>query len=80
MGPGRGHLHLLPKVFLGKKGKNSVYNGPQLLLENLNLNETFDWTKAVVLSTVASIFDPAGLISAYIFKFKLFLRKICLKK
>ena len=37
-----------PKVFLGKKGKNSVYNGPQLLLENLNLNETFDWTKAVV--------------------------------
>ena len=30
----------LPKVFLGKKGRNGAYNGPQLLLENLALNET----------------------------------------
>ena len=70
----------LPKVFLGNKGRNGAYNGPQLLLENLDLNKTFDWTKAVVLSTVVSILDPAGLISAYIIKFKLFLREICLKK
>ena len=68
------------KVFLGKRGKNGIYNGPQLLLENLDLSETFEWTKAVVLSMVASMFDPAGLISAYIIKFKLFLREICLKK
>ena len=70
----------LPKVFLGKKGRNGVYNSLQLLSENLALNETFEWTKAVVLSTVASMFDPTGLISAYIIKFKLFLRKVCLNK
>ena len=70
----------LPKVFLGKKGKNGAYNGPQLLPENVALNDTFNWTKAVVLSTVASIFDPSGIISAYIIKFKLFLREVCLHK
>ena len=70
----------LPKVFLGKKGRNGVYNSPQLLSENLNLNETFEWTKAVILSIVVSIFDAAGLISTYIIKFKLFLREVCLNK
>ena len=70
----------LPKVFLGKKGRNRVYKGPQLLSENLALNETFEWTKAVVVSTVTSIFDPAGLISVYIIKFKLFLHEVCLNK
>ena len=65
---------------MSKKGKNGTYNGPQLLPENLVLNETFQWTKAVVLSTVASIFDLSGLISAYIIKFKLFLREVCLNK
>ena len=40
----------------------------------------FEWTKAVVLLTVASIFDPSGLISAYIIKYKLFLRDVSLNK
>merc|ERR1711867_341577 len=31
----------LPNEFLGKKGRNGVYNSPQLLSENLNLNESF---------------------------------------
>ena len=35
---------------------------------------------AVVLSTVTSIFDPSGLISAYVIKFKLFLCEVCLNK
>ena len=73
-------FNFLPKVFLGKKGRNGVYNDRQLLSENLALNETFEWTKAVVLSTVASIFYPAGLISTYIIKFKLFLCEGCLNK
>ena len=62
-----------PKVYMGKKGRKGAYNGLQLLLENLDLNDSFEWTKAVVLSTVASIFDPSGLISAYVIKYKLFL-------
>ena len=32
----------LPKVILGKKGRNGAYNGPQLLPENLALKETFN--------------------------------------
>ena len=27
-----------PKVYVGKKAKNGAYNGPQLLPENLDLN------------------------------------------
>ena len=69
-----------PKVYMGKKARNSAYNGLQLLLENLDLNDSFKWTKAVVLSTVALIFDPSGLISAYVIKYKLFLREVCLDK
>ena len=69
-----------PKVYMGKKARNSAYNGLQLLPENLDLNNSFKWTKAVVLSTVASIFDPSGLISAYVIKYKLFLREVCLDK
>ena len=69
-----------PKVYMGKKARNGAYNGPQLLLENLDLNDSFEWTKAVVLSTVASIFDSSGLISAYVIKYKLFLREVCLNK
>ena len=70
----------LSKVFLDKEGMNGAYNSPQLVPENLALNETFKWTKAVVLSTMASIFDPSGIISAYIIKFKLFLCEVCLQK
>ena len=51
-----------------------------MLPENLNLNNSFEWTKAVVLWTVALIFDPSGLISAYVIKYKLFLRKVRLDK
>ena len=55
-------LTFLPKVFMGKKGRNGACNSPQLVPENLVLNDTFQWTKGVVLSTVASIFDPSGMI------------------
>ena len=65
---------------MGKKTRNSAYTGPQLLPENLDLNNLFEWTKAVVLSTVALIFDPFGLISAYIIKYELFLRDVSLDK
>ena len=63
-----------PKVYMGKKTRNGVHTGPQLLPENLHLNDLFEWTKAVVLLTVSSIFYPSGLISAYVIKYKLFLR------
>ena len=69
-----------PRVFLGKKGKNGTHSGPELLPENLAKNNSFSWTKALVLSTVASIFDPSGIISAYTIKFKLFLREVCLEQ
>ena len=69
-----------PKVYMGKKTRNSAYNGPQLLPKILDLNDSFEWTKAVVLSTVASIFNPSGLISAYVIKYKLFLRDVSLDK
>merc|ERR1712240_854486 len=69
-----------PKVYMGKKARNGAYNGPQLLQENLDKNDSFEWTKAVFLSTVASIFDPSSLISAYVIKYKLFLREVCLDK
>ena len=65
---------------MGKKTRNGDHTGPQLLPENLDQNDTFKWTKAVVLSTVASIFNPSGLISAYIIKYKLFLRDVSLDK
>ena len=69
-----------PKVFLGKKGKNGTHSGPELHPENLAKSNSFPWTKALVLSTVASIFDPSGIISAYTIKFKLFLREVCLEQ
>ena len=53
---------------------------PRLVPENLVLNDTFQWTKVVELSTMASIFDPSGMISAYVKKFKLFLHEVCLQK
>ena len=64
----------------GKENKKLVHTCPQLLPENLDLNNTFEWTKAVILSTVASIFYPSGLISAYVIKYKLFLRDVSLNK
>jgi len=42
-----------PKVYMGKKMRNGVHMGPKLLPENLDQNDTLEWTKAVVLSTVA---------------------------
>ena len=69
-----------PKVLMGKKARKGAYNGPQVLPENLDLNDSFKWTKAVVLSTVALIFDPSGLISTYVIKYKLFHREVCLNK
>ena len=30
-----------PKIFLGKKGRSGTHNGPELTIENLDLNETF---------------------------------------
>ena len=45
----------LPKVFMDKKGRYGAYNCPQLVPENLVLNDTFQWTKAVVLSTMESL-------------------------
>merc|ERR1711873_90626 len=65
---------------MGKKTRNGVHTGPQLFPENLHLNDSFKWTKDVVLSTVASIFDPSGLILAYVIKYKLFLMDISLDK
>ena len=53
-----------PKVYMGKKTRNDNHTGPQLLPENLDQNNTFKWTKAVVLLTVALIFNPSGLILA----------------
>ena len=47
-----------PKVYMGYKTRNGVHMGPQLLPENLDQNNTLEWTKAVALSTVTSIFDP----------------------
>ena len=69
-----------PKAYMGKKARKGAYNGPQLLPENLDLNDSFEWTKAVVLLIVTSIFDPLSLISAYVIKYKLFLREVCLDK
>ena len=69
-----------PKQYMGKKTRNSAYTGPNLLPENLDLNDFFEWTKNVVLLTVASIFDPSGLISASINKYKLFIRDVSLDK
>ena len=71
---------LQPKVYMGKKTKNGVHTGPQLLPENLDQNDTFEWTKAVDLLTVTLIFNPFGLISAYVIKYKLFLRDVSLDK
>merc|ERR1712082_363504 len=73
-------LTFQPRVYMGKKTRNSVHTGPQLLPENLDLNDMFEWTKAVVLLTVASIFNPSGLISAYVIKYKLLLRDVSLNK
>ena len=60
---------------MGKKTRNRVHPGPQLLPENLDLSNMFEGTKAVVLLTVALMFNPSGLISTYVIKFKLFLRE-----
>ena len=67
------------KVFLGKNGRCGTHNGLELTLENLQLNETFPWSKALLLSTIASMFDPSGMIAPLILKYKLFLREVCLE-
>ena len=57
--------------------RSGLFSGPQLTPENLKLLDNFTWTRRLVLSTVASIYDPAGLISPILIKFKLFLRDLC---
>ena len=66
-----------PQVFLGRKLRNGLYSGPELTDANLHLLDDFTWTRRLVLSTVASIYDPAGLISPLLIKCKLFLRELC---
>ena len=53
---------------------------PEVFLKSKDSNETFQWSKATVLSTIGLMFDPEGLISAYTIKFKLFLCVTCLKE
>lgn len=69
-----------PKVFLGKKGKNGTHTGPELNPENLHLNDSFLWTKALILSTIHSLFDPSGIVAPLLLKYKLFFREVCLRK
>ena len=71
-------LSFKPKVFLGKKGKTGTHSGPELNPDNLQLNDTFPWTKALLLSTIASIFDPSGIVAPLVLKYKIFLREVCL--
>ena len=40
--PTEDNIIFQPKVYMGKKARNSAYNGPQLLLENLDLNDSFE--------------------------------------
>ena len=77
--PEKDYLEFKPKVFLGKKQKNGLYAGEELTIDSLGNLTTFRWSRRLVLSTIASIYDPSGLISAFTIKFKLFLRQICLK-
>ena len=67
-----------PKVYLGKKVRGGIHEGPELTIQTLSLLEDYLWTRRTVLSTIAGIFDPAGLIAPYTMKFKLFLREVCL--
>ena len=67
-----------PRVYLGKKKKNGFHAGPELTQDNLIILSSFTWTRRTVLSTIAGIYDPAGLICPYVMKFKLFLREVCL--
>ena len=69
-----------PRIFLGKKGKNGTHAGPQLTPENLTLNDEFPWTKALVLSTAASLFDPSGIIAPAVVKLRLFMREVCMQE
>ena len=67
-----------PKVFMGKKVASGLHQGPELIISNLHLLTDFTWTRRTVLSTIAGIYDPAGLIAPYVMKYKLFLREVCL--
>ena len=67
-----------PRIFLGKKGKSGTHTGPELTPSNLTLNESFPWTKALVLSTVASLFDPSGIVAPAVVKLRLFMREVCM--
>ena len=68
-----------PKIFLGKKNRNGFHNGPELTGDTLFLLNSFQWTRRTVLSSIAGIYDPTGLISAFTVKFKLFLREVCME-
>ena len=46
--------------------------------ETLHLLEGFLWTRRLVLATVASFYDPSGLICPFLIKFELMLRSLCL--
>ena len=77
--PKSDYFYFKPKVFLGKKQRNGLHSGPELTDESISLLDTFLWTKHFFLATIASIYNPAGLIFAYIIKFKLFFRSVCLE-
>ena len=75
-----GRLQIPTKSIIGKENKKWCLHWSAVAFRNMDLNDSFEWTKAVVLLTVASIFDPSGLISTYIIKYKLFLRDVSLDK
>ena len=66
------------KVYLGKKTNAGLHEGPELTRHNLHLLKDFKWTRRTILSTIAGIYDPAGLIAPYVVKFKLYLRDVSL--
>ena len=73
-------LSFKPKLFLGKKGKAGTHTGPMLTPKNMQENWSFPWTKSMVLSTIASIFDPSGIVCPYTLNLKLFMRELCLQE
>ena len=56
--------------------KRGIRTGPDLTFETLNTIETVQFTKRKILSLINGFFDPSGMISAYLIKFKIFMRTV----
>ena len=56
--------------------RRGIRTGPDLTMETLHIVDGVNFTKRIILSMLNSFFDPTGMISAFLIKFKIMMREV----